>query len=38
MATTTEIAPNIYRISVFSQRSNLQFNRLLMSWAPRSRR
>ncbi len=30
MAVTTEIAPNIYRISVFSQRSNLQFNHFLV--------
>src|SRR5271165_5539287 len=30
MAVTTEIAPNIYRISIFAQRSNLQFNHFLV--------
>lgn len=30
MAVTTEIAPNIYRISVFAQRGDLQFNHFLV--------
>jgi len=30
MPVTTEIAPNIYRISVFAQRANLQFNHFLV--------
>ena len=30
MAVTTEIAPNIYRISIFAQRNNLQFNHFLV--------
>jgi hypothetical protein len=30
MAVTTEIAPNIYRISIFAQWGNLQFNHFLM--------
>ena len=30
MALTTEIAPNIYRISIFAQRGNLQFNHFLV--------
>jgi flavorubredoxin len=30
MALTTEIAPNIYRISIFAQRANLQFNHFLV--------
>ena len=30
MAVTTEIAPNIYRISIFAQRGNLQFNHFLV--------
>jgi flavorubredoxin len=31
MAVTTEIAPNIYRISVFAQWANLQFNHFLVN-------
>ena len=30
MAVTTEIAPNIYRISIFAQWGNLQFNHFLV--------
>jgi flavorubredoxin len=30
VAVTTEIAPNIYRISIFAQRGNLQFNHFLV--------
>src|SRR5258708_35059671 len=30
MAVTTEIAPNIYRISIFAQWANLQFNHFLI--------
>ena len=30
MAVTTEIAPNIYRISIFAQSGNLQFNHFLV--------
>ena len=30
MAVTTEVAPNIYRISIFAQRNNLQFNHFLV--------
>ena len=30
MAITTEIAPNIYRISIFAERGNLQFNHFLV--------
>jgi len=30
MAVTTEIAPNIYRISTFTQTNNLQFNHFLV--------
>jgi len=30
MALTTEIAPNIYRISIFAQRGNVQFNHFLV--------
>ncbi len=30
MAVTTEIAPNIYRISIFAERINLQFNHFLV--------
>ena len=30
MAVTTEIAPNIYRISIFAQRGNFQFNHFLV--------
>jgi hypothetical protein len=30
MAITAEIAPNIYRISIFAQRLNLQFNHFLV--------
>ncbi len=30
MAKTTEIAPNIYRISIYAQWGNLQFNRFLV--------
>ncbi len=30
MALTTEIAPDIYRISIFVQRHNLQFNHFLV--------
>ena len=30
MAVTTEIAPNIYRISIFAQLGNLQFNHFLV--------
>ena len=30
MAITTEIAPNIYRISIFAQKGNLQFNHFLV--------
>ena len=30
MAVTTEIAPNIYRISIFDQRGNFQFNHFLV--------
>ena len=30
MAVTTEIAPHIYRISIFAQRGNLQFNHFLV--------
>ena len=30
MAVTTEIAPNVYRISIFAQRGNLQFNHFLV--------
>ena len=30
MAVTTEIAPNIYRISIFAERGNLQFNYFLV--------
>ena len=30
MAVTTEIAPNIYRISVFAESGNLQFNHFLV--------
>jgi flavorubredoxin len=30
MAVTTEIAPNIYRISIFAQRGNVQFNHFLV--------
>lgn len=30
MVLTTEIAPNIYRISIFAQRGNLQFNHFLV--------
>lgn len=30
MATTNEIAPAIYRISVFAEAANLQFNRFLI--------
>lgn len=31
MTVTTEIAPNIYRISIFAQRNNLQFNHFLVN-------
>jgi hypothetical protein len=31
MAVTTEIAPNIYRISIFAQWGNLQFNHSLVT-------
>jgi hypothetical protein len=31
MAVTTEIAPNIYRISIFAQWGNLQFNHFLVN-------
>jgi flavorubredoxin len=31
MAVTTEIAPNIYRISIFAQGANLQFNHFLVN-------
>ena len=31
MAVTTEIAPDIYRISIFAQLGNLQFNHFLVS-------
>jgi flavorubredoxin len=31
MAVTTEIAPNIYRISIFAQWANLQFNHFLVN-------
>ena len=30
MAVTTEIAPNVYRVSIFAQRGNLQFNHFLV--------
>jgi hypothetical protein len=30
MAVTTEIAPNPYRISIFAERGNLQFNHFLV--------
>ena len=30
MAVTTEIAPNIYRISIFAEWGNLQFNHFLV--------
>ena len=30
MAVTTEIAPNIYRVSIFAERGNLQFNHFLI--------
>ena len=30
MAVTTEIAPNVYRISIFAQSGNLQFNHFLV--------
>ena len=30
MAKTTEIAPNIYRISIYAQRGNVQFNHFLV--------
>ena len=30
MANTTEIAPNIYRISIYDQRGDLQFNHFLV--------
>jgi len=30
MAVTTEIAPDLYRISIFAQRNNLQFNHFLV--------
>ena len=30
MAVTTEIAPDIYRISIFAQSGNLQFNHFLV--------
>jgi hypothetical protein len=30
MAITTEIAPNVYRISIFAERGNLQFNHFLV--------
>jgi flavorubredoxin len=30
MAVTTEIAPNFYRISIFAQVNNLQFNHFLV--------
>ena len=30
MAVTTEIAPNIYRISIFDRRGNFQFNHFLV--------
>ncbi len=30
MAITTEIAPNMYRISIFAERGNLQFNHFLV--------
>jgi flavorubredoxin len=30
MAVAPEIAPNIYRISIFAQRGNLQFNHFLV--------
>ncbi len=30
MAVTTEIAPNIYRVSIFAESSNLQFNHFLV--------
>jgi flavorubredoxin len=30
MAVTTEIAPNLYRISIFAPRGNVQFNHFLM--------
>jgi len=30
MALTTEIAPNVYRISIFAQRGNVQFNHFLV--------
>ena len=30
MAVTTEIAPNIYRISIFAEWANLQFNHFLV--------
>ena len=31
MAVTSEIAPNIYRISIFAQWGNFQFNHFLLS-------
>jgi hypothetical protein len=37
MAVTTEIARNIYRISIFAQRGNLQFSHFLVKeplWYP----
>ena len=30
MSVTTEIAPSIYRISIFAQRGNFQFNHFLV--------
>ena len=30
MAVTTEIAPNIYRVSIFAQRGDFQFNHFLV--------
>jgi hypothetical protein len=30
MAITTEIAPNVYRISIFAEWANLQFNHFLV--------
>ena len=30
MAITTEIAPNVYRISIFAEFANLQFNHFLI--------
>jgi flavorubredoxin len=30
MTTTTEIAPNVYRISIFAQKANVQFNHFLV--------